>query len=278
MVKHGASEILGAARTIGTNLWSSPVGVAWSAVVKPTHRPGSLEEFIRLMPEGVGVVPVYLNFQRGTEDEFRAALNAVHEKVAELAKEGVDLIHPEGAPPFMVARIRRRRKDHQEWEAEFKIPIVTAAQTQVEALRALGIKKFVGVTYFVGSINDMFTQILPGSRLRCLGDGRDESRLRRRRPAGIDGNLRAHAQSVSEKSRRRRHLHARHRLALSRYHPSARRRFAGAGGSRRSGPRVVGAETSPCTPSSKGIRQAAGRDAVSALARDLPFIHSEAEA
>ena len=51
------------------------------------------------------MVPLYLNFQRGTEDEFRGALNAVHEKVAELAKEGVDLIHPEGAPPFMVQRL-----------------------------------------------------------------------------------------------------------------------------------------------------------------------------
>ena len=73
--------------------WRGVVGV-----VKPTHRPGSLEEFIRLLPEGIGVVPVYLNFKRGTEDEFRGALNAVEEKVAELAKEGVDLIHPEGAP------------------------------------------------------------------------------------------------------------------------------------------------------------------------------------
>ena len=116
--------------------WRGVVGV-----VKPTHRPGSLEEFIRLLPEGIGVVPVYLNFQRGTEDEFRAALNAVHEKVAELAKEGVDLIHPEGAPPFMVHGFKGEEKIVKEWEAEFKIPIVTAAQTQVEALRALGVKK-----------------------------------------------------------------------------------------------------------------------------------------
>jgi maleate isomerase len=133
--------------------WRGVVGV-----VKPTHRPGSLEEFIRLMPEGVGVVPVYLDFKRGTEDEFGAALNAVHEKVAELAKEGVDLIHPEGAPPFMIKGFKGEAKITKEWEAEFKIPIVTAAQTQVEALRALGVKKFVGVTYFVGSINDMFTR------------------------------------------------------------------------------------------------------------------------
>jgi maleate isomerase len=132
--------------------WRGVVGV-----VKPTHRPGSLEEFIRLLPEGIGVVPVYLNFKRGTEDEFRAALNAVEEKVAELAQEGVDLIHPEGAPPFMVHGYKCEEKIIKEWEARYKVPMVTAAQTQVEALRALNIKKFVGVTYFVNSVNDITT-------------------------------------------------------------------------------------------------------------------------
>jgi len=101
------------------------VFASWRGVVgcvKPTHRPGSLEEFIRLLPEGIGVVPVYLNFQRGTEDEFRAALNAVHEKVGELAKEGVDLIHPEGAPPFMVHGFKGEEKiakrDRNRWELD----------------------------------------------------------------------------------------------------------------------------------------------------------------
>lgn len=143
--------------------WRGVVGV-----VKPTHRPGSLEEFIRLLPEGIGVVPVYLNFQRGTEDEFRAALDAVHEKVSELAKEGVDLIHPEGAPPFMVHGFDGEKKITERWEAEFKVPIVTAGQTQVEALRALRVKKFVGVTYFTGGINDVFTRYFQGAGFDVL--------------------------------------------------------------------------------------------------------------
>ena len=143
--------------------WRGVVGV-----VKPTHRPGSLEEFIRLLPEGIGVVPVYLNFQRGTEDEFRTALDAVHEKVSELAKEGVDLIHPEGAPPFMVHGFDGEEKITERWEAEFKVPIVTAGQTQVEALRALRVKKFVGVTYFTGGINDVFTRYFQGAGFDVL--------------------------------------------------------------------------------------------------------------
>ncbi|MPZ77005.1 MAG: hypothetical protein GEU77_10815 [Deltaproteobacteria bacterium] len=143
--------------------WRGVVGV-----VKPTHRPGSLEEFIRLLPEGIGVVPVYLNFKRGTEDEFRGALNAVEEKVAELAKEGVDLIHPEGAPPFMVHGYKGEEKIIKEWETKYKTPMVTAAQTQVEALRALNVKKILGVTYFIGSVNDITTGYFQGAGFEVL--------------------------------------------------------------------------------------------------------------
>ena len=137
--------------------------------MKPTHRPGSLEEFIRLLPDGIGVVPVYLNFKRGTEDEFRGALNAVEEKVAELATEGVDLIHPEGAPPFMVHGYKGEEKIIKEWEAKYKIPMVTAAQTQVEALRALNVKRFVGVTYFIGKVNDITTRYFQDAGFDVLG-------------------------------------------------------------------------------------------------------------
>jgi maleate cis-trans isomerase len=125
-------------------------------LIKPTMRPGSLEEFIRLLPEGIGVIPLFVGFKRGTEDEFRAALDAYESKVAELADYKVDLIHPEGAPPFMVHGYKGEAQIIKRWEEKYRLPIVTASMTQVEALHALKIKKFVGVTYFTGKINDMF--------------------------------------------------------------------------------------------------------------------------
>jgi maleate isomerase len=133
--------------------WRGVVGL-----VKPTLRPGSLEEFIRLLPEGIGVIPLFLNIKRGTEDEFRSVLDAAEQKVRELAEEGVDLVHPEGAPPFMVHGYKGEEKVIKEWEKKFNVPIVTAPMTQVEALRALNVKKFVGVTYFTGKINDIFSR------------------------------------------------------------------------------------------------------------------------
>jgi len=71
-------------------------------LIKPTHRPGSLEETIRLLPEGIGVVPLTVGLKKGNRRDFDEAITAIEEKVAELAAIGVDLIAPAGAPPLMV--------------------------------------------------------------------------------------------------------------------------------------------------------------------------------
>lgn len=133
--------------------WRGVVGL-----IKPTMRPGSLEEFIRMMPDGIGLIPLFVGFQRGTEDEFRGAMNAYEERIAELSKLEVDLIHPEGAPPFMVRGFKGERGIVKKWEKEYGIPIVTAGMTQVEALKTLRCKRILGVTYFTGKINDTFAQ------------------------------------------------------------------------------------------------------------------------
>lgn len=133
--------------------WRGTVGV-----VKPTYRPGSLEEFMRLLPDGISVIPLFLGIRRGTREEFGAVLDTVERKVAELAEIGVDLIHPEGAPPFMVLGHAGERAKVDEWEKRFGIPVVTAGQTQVEAMRALGLRRIVGATYFTGELNDVFAR------------------------------------------------------------------------------------------------------------------------
>lgn len=133
--------------------WRGTVGV-----IKPTYRPGSLEEFIKLIPDGISCIPLYIGFQRGTVDEFKGALEAVEIKVAELAKIGVDLIHPEGAPPFMVHGAKKERELLDAWQAKYGLPVITSGTTQVDAMRALSLRRIVGVTYFKGEINDMFAQ------------------------------------------------------------------------------------------------------------------------
>ena len=77
--------------------FSSWRGIA--GVIHPTLRPGSMEEFVRLLPKGIGVLPLYLNIHRGTRDEFESVTAAIEQKIALLAEQGCDLIHPAAHRP-----------------------------------------------------------------------------------------------------------------------------------------------------------------------------------
>jgi maleate isomerase len=134
---------------------------SWRGIVgdiKPTHRPGSLEEFIRLLPEGIGVIPLTVGISSGTEQEFREVLGDYQQKAAELAELGVDMIHIGGAPPMMVHGFSGEDKIVRELEAKHGIPISTAGRCQADAMRGLSIKSFVGVTYFKESMNQIFNR------------------------------------------------------------------------------------------------------------------------
>jgi len=123
-------------------LWRGVVGM-----VRPTRRPGTLEELIRILPEGIGIVPLLLNFKAGSVTEFKNAIPHYERFVAELSEQGVDLIILSGAPPFMLLGYDAEAKLVRRWEKKYKTPIVTDPQMQVAALRAMKIKRFIGASY-----------------------------------------------------------------------------------------------------------------------------------
>ena len=131
--------------------WRGIVGM-----INPTMRPGVTEEVIRLLPEGIGLIPLFLNVQRGVRDEFEKMMPAYEKQVAILAEQACDLIHPVGAPPFMVLGRSAETKLVASWEKKYKSTIFTVAQNHVAALQALKAKTIVGATYFPGKINDVF--------------------------------------------------------------------------------------------------------------------------
>jgi maleate isomerase len=136
--------------------FSSWRGVA--GLVNPTLRPGMTEEVIRLMPEGIGVLPLFLNISRGTEEEFKTVMAAYEQNIALLAEQKCDVIHPNGAPPFMVQGLEAETRLVANWEEKYQTPIFTAPQNHVTALKALGAKTIVGASYFPGQINEVFAK------------------------------------------------------------------------------------------------------------------------
>jgi maleate cis-trans isomerase len=122
--------------------WRGMVGT-----VKPTKGSGSLEELIRMLPEGIGVIPLFNNIRHGTAKEFQGVLPSYEEKIAELAEDKVDVIHPAGTPPFMLLGYQGERELIRKWEKKYRVPIFTSGSNQIRALNALKIRKFVGIGY-----------------------------------------------------------------------------------------------------------------------------------
>lgn len=131
--------------------WRGTVGL-----INPTLRPGMTEEVIRLLPEGIGVIPLFLNITRGTREEFLPLMKAYEAEIKRLVPQKVEIIHPNGAPPFMVHGFRKEAEIVRAWEKKYKTAIFTAGQNHIRAMKALKVKNFVGATYFSGAINKTF--------------------------------------------------------------------------------------------------------------------------
>ena len=132
--------------------WRGLIGM-----INPTMRPGMTEEVIRLLPEGIGIIPLFLNITEGTRAEFKTMTAAYEAEIERLVPQEPDLIHPNGAPPFMVHGFEGEAKIVRRWRRKYGIPIFTSGQNHVAAMKALKIKSFVGATYFSGTINQTFS-------------------------------------------------------------------------------------------------------------------------
>jgi len=116
-------------------------------MVRPTRRPGTLEELIRILPEGIGIVPLLLNFKAGSKEEFLNSIPLYERFASELAEQGVDMIMLSGAPPFMLLGQEKEASLTKAWTKKFKTPVLTDPQMQVAALRAMKVKTFIGASY-----------------------------------------------------------------------------------------------------------------------------------
>ena len=129
-------------------------------IVRPTQRTGGFEDLLRILPQGIRLIPLALDVQRGALDEFQAAIPAYEAKVAEFARMGVDVINPSGAPPFMVLGYAKEQELIRRWEAQYNTRVFTSGTSNIDAMRALKVKRILGATYFRGDINRSTANIL----------------------------------------------------------------------------------------------------------------------
>jgi maleate isomerase len=137
-------------------------------IVRPTQRTGGFEELLGMLPKGIRLIPLCLDVRRGALDEFKAAIPAYEEKVAEFSRMGVDVINPSGAPPFMVLGYHNEQALIRRWEDTYHTRIFTSGTSNIDALRALGVQRFLGVTYFHGDINRIYAKYFVDAGFDCL--------------------------------------------------------------------------------------------------------------
>lgn len=117
-------------------------------MVKPTSQAsGSHDALTKLLPQRVRTHTVYCGIKDGTVEEFETMMPQYEKGVAEVAALGVDMIHPEGTPPFMLKGYDGERRIVDTWQATYDRPVFTSGQNQVRALKALGAKRIVGAGY-----------------------------------------------------------------------------------------------------------------------------------
>lgn len=135
----------------GSMCWRGTVGI-----IKPTYRAGSIEDLIRLLPQGIGVTTLHLDLRSGTREQFTSSIPDYEAKVAFLAELGVEVIHPAGAPPFFLLGYRGETDLLAGWERSYGVPVFSNGTTQVNALHAFGAKRMIGFSYFRGEMNKTF--------------------------------------------------------------------------------------------------------------------------
>jgi maleate isomerase len=123
-------------------------GTFFAGMVKPTTQAsGSHDALLQLLPPSIRTHTVYCGIRDGTVEEFQTVMPQYQRGVAEVAALKVDLIHPEGTPPFMLHGHAGEQRIVQSWEDEYGIPVFTSGMNQIRAMRALGAKRIVGAGY-----------------------------------------------------------------------------------------------------------------------------------
>jgi maleate isomerase len=124
-------------------------------VTHPTTGAGGTADLERLLPPGIRFISRHLGIREQNEEEFRSALGRETELVDEVAAEHPALLHPIGAPVFMVHGYAGEQRIISEWEKKHGIPMFTSGQSHVNALRALGIRRFVGLSPMSERMNEI---------------------------------------------------------------------------------------------------------------------------
>jgi maleate isomerase len=134
-------------------MWRGTIGL-----VKPEKTPGQLEDIVRLLPEGIGAIQLFMDLpsERGPA-RLENAIRQLEEKVGVLAAAGCDIAVTEGSAAYMMRGPKVEAEMVRGWEKKHKIQVMPTGQTLVNALKAMKVKKLIVVRPFTWKAGADFT-------------------------------------------------------------------------------------------------------------------------
>jgi maleate cis-trans isomerase len=89
---------------------------------------------------------VFLNLKSGSRAEYSSAFPIYEMHLAYLASLKCNVISVEGAPPFMLLGPKGEAEKVDGWKKKYNTDMFTSSQNQVNAFRALKVKRILGIT------------------------------------------------------------------------------------------------------------------------------------
>jgi len=150
VLRSAAGAGLAAAAALRLDLLAGPAKASTYrgivGVIKPRATDSSLVDMIKLLPEGIGVIPVYLNLTQGSREEYGSSYATYEKHIAYLASQKCNVIAIEGAPRFMLLGPVREAEMVDGWKRKYNTDMFTSSQNQVNAFKALKAKRILGIT------------------------------------------------------------------------------------------------------------------------------------
>ena len=136
--------------------------------VAPSRGDTLVYEFYKMLPEGFMILNTTGTVRQLVDADLEQQLQRIEEAVQDLVENHFDAINFSGSPLFTRLGLGSDRQMGQRLTDKFGVPVAAGLTAEIEALKALNIKKVVVGTPYEDGINQRLKRTLEGSGFEVL--------------------------------------------------------------------------------------------------------------
>lgn len=136
--------------------------------VAPSRGDTLVYEFYRMFPEGFMILNTTGTVRQLVDADFEQQLQRIEEAVADLVENHCDSIIFSGSPLFTRLGLGSDRQMGQRLTDKFGVPVAAGLTAEIEALKAMNVKKLVVGTPYEEEINQRLKRTLEASGFEVL--------------------------------------------------------------------------------------------------------------